>query len=263
MQTDVSPPPHEPTHDAYEPCVTKIDHRYHEALPSLYHHLTLIFTSLPLAYDLLVSRPSPSLTYLRSLHLSLSIPYAALHNHNYKPSPNSSIIPRRNQWAELCEALSSLHSSGAVRDLGLRLDLEEDNRFWWEVRETWALSAISADLRQHTRLFLPDLTVVSGRMEPYQYSTSEEQQKGKFPDAHDDPVLTYPFPGYTTSPARQAEKNRQESDFGKLVRYSRRRWMRENEGDGLQVRLEFFNPHDHAETSGDKLIGMFRGMLMW
>ncbi|KAK8105789.1 hypothetical protein PG999_009148 [Apiospora kogelbergensis] len=54
--------------------------------------------------------------------------------------------------------------------------------------------------------------------------------------------------------------------FMRLERYQRRRWSREAEGDGVQARLEFFNPRQHVVLGRDrrreKIWGLLRGLLM-
>ncbi|KAK7982048.1 hypothetical protein PG988_004286 [Apiospora saccharicola] len=54
--------------------------------------------------------------------------------------------------------------------------------------------------------------------------------------------------------------------FMRLERYQRRRWSREPVGDGVQARLEFFNPREHKvlgrERRREKIRGLFRGLLM-
>lgn len=242
--------------------------RYHEALPSLYSRLTLVLTSLPLSHTLLVSHSLPHMTKLCSLHISLGVPYAALHNHSYPLCNKTSLTPRRNIWAELCTALSDMCSSAALQDLTLRIDLNEENRFWWEVRETCALGAISGPLRKHTRLYLPELTVDVDKMRPFQFAPCGGKHGAQQPRYQADPFLVYPLPVHLLSPKGRDNIERQASGFKNLARYSRRRWMRESGSDGIQARLEFFSPREHAvagvETIGDKMrtSDLFRGMLM-
>lgn len=239
--------------------------RTQEASPSLYSHLTLVITSLPLCHTILVAQPLPIATRLRSLELSLEVPYAALHNHNYNPAPQSNFIPRQNLWIELCSALSNLALSAGLEDLVLRLDLPEDDRFWWEVRETWALGALTGPLRQRTRLYLPELTVDVDRMRPFQYTSEGETPPAQRHASQDYASFLHPMPLYLASPPVRGKTKWQKSDFKDLMRYGRRRWTRAGEGDGVEARLEFFSPRDHLAsglTIGDKMMkGLFRGML--
>ncbi|KAH8203010.1 hypothetical protein TruAng_002844 [Truncatella angustata] len=237
---------------------------FDEALPSLCSRLTLVLTSLSLAHKVFVF--NPYIVHIRSIELSLCVPYPSLHNHIYPKTPNSSFIARQNKWHELCIALSDLCRTGALQDMTLRLDLVEEDRFWWEVRETWALSAIEEPLRRRTKLYLPELTVDAERMRPFHYATPGGQQtESRLHPGQEDRLFVYPLPSYMTSYAGKEEPKRREADFKELVRYSRRRWMREGDENAIQARLEFFNPQVHGtETVGDKmrLGGLFRGMLM-
>lgn len=244
--------------------------RYYEALPSLYYHVTPVLTSLSLSHELFVTQPSPHIPRWRSVELTLAIPYATLHNHRQPFYPRSGVFQRQNSWASLCAALSQLSITGALRDVVLRLDLQEEDRFWWEVRETWALSAVQEPLRQCTTLLLPELTVDAETMRAFQFTTTREDQERKDESAllQVEPFMVYPAPSYVTTPIRPGATERQIPDFRQLVRYSRRRWLKEGDGDGIQARLEFFNPRDHAflglETVGEKLrsLGLLGGMLM-
>lgn len=201
---------------------------------------------------------------MRSLELSLDVSYADLHNHNRRSSSQTNCIARKNLWAELCDAISSLGRSASLHSLVLRLDLLEDDRFWWEVRETWALSAIAGPIREVTQLRLPEITVDVSQMQTFQYGATSNALQSQDVTSLDPPSHVYPLPPYMTSP--RAKVNRQIPDLKDLVRYSRRRWTRMGEGDGLESRLEFFSPRDHVFpewTASDKIMrGVFRGMLM-
>lgn len=272
-------------------------YRHQEALPSLYASTTLILTSLPLAQAFFAGCLCPNVSLLRSLQLSLCVPYTTLHYHKYESSPSSQLL-----WAELCTALSNLYRLGSLRDVVLRLDLADDNRFWWEVYETWALSPIDEMLRRGMVLQLPEITGNVPRMQEYQFAPSN--YPGLAPDKPSSSCPASPWsvsassPGsgdhdddQTTSTPQDREQddmglaavgrdnnnnkkrspgdqNRTPSDFKRLDRYPRRRWAVEGgRGDGVQPRLEFFNPREHAlqdaETRLVKMRGLFRGMLIF
>ncbi|KAK9785936.1 hypothetical protein SCARD494_11605 [Seiridium cardinale] len=239
---------------------------YREALPSLYSHTTLILTSLPLSHRFLVYNPSPHTNLLQSLELSLSVPYATLHSQRCTRAANSNIILRHNKWSELCTSLSNSDRFAALRNLVLRLDLEGDDRFWWEVRETWALSALHRSLRPYTTLYLPDLTVDVREKRSFQYASPGEKEVTHLSSITDDPFLMYPLPPHITNPPVHGDSERVDLDFKGLVRYGRRRWTGEGTGDGVQPRLEFFTPRDqgvpNSEASGHKMPGLFWAMLM-
>jgi hypothetical protein len=254
-------------------------YRSQEALPSLYASTTLIVTSLSLAQTLFVTSPSPNISLLRSLDLSLSVPYTTLHYHKYVSSP-----PGQLRWAELCATLSNLCRFASLREVVLRLDLADDNRFWWEVHETWALGPVRGMLRRGMVLQLPDITTDVPRMRKFHFGSTEP---GQVHHAHCDasvsvPSSPEPVAQSTRAPPQdrerdalsaaergkrpQADQNHAASDFKQFERYPRRRWTSEGSGDGVQSRLEFFNPREHTEmapeTKMEKLRGLYRGMLV-
>ncbi|KAF3026832.1 hypothetical protein E8E14_014991 [Neopestalotiopsis sp. 37M] len=260
---------------------------------------------------LFVSNPPPQLIHLRSLELSLNVPYAALHNHQeHRERQQHTATLRPNAWADVCVALSDLsllqrrgdgisedgnngHGSdddATLRNVSLRLDLVEDDRFWWEVRESSALSAIRGPLRARLALQLPELTVDVDRIKMFQYESSPpspsespvpgQQNQGKAEDGQEvrgdigtdnQPFLVYPLPSYLRTPPGGNAKKRLVPDFKSLKRYSRRRWTsttttEDRVNDGIESRLEFFTPREHATNGPEDLVhrmgGLFRGMLM-
>lgn len=250
--------------------------------------MTFILTTLPASHRFLVTNPSPHLARLRSIELSLNVPYAALHNLSGPPFPSKPPFgtvkpftgkPRPNDWEDVCAALSDLcEHHTTLRDVAIRLDLAEDDRYWWEVRESCALGAVRGPLRSRIALQLPDLTVDVERMRGFQYRASgpgedhadergEKSKEGGPPHEPDEPFLVHPLPSYLRSSPHGGESRRLDPDFKSLERYSRRRWTRpRGAGDRLEPRLEFFTPRWQAMAGPDvvisKLDGMFRGMLM-
>ncbi|KAI1871875.1 hypothetical protein JX265_005861 [Neoarthrinium moseri] len=271
------------------PVLVSCKRMYTEAIKSLYPSLTIIITSLDLSQRLFhCTHPTAYVPYLRTVELSLSVPFTLLHTTIGSPP----ILHQETAWPELLSSLSALADSGSLHSLALRLDLAEDNRFWWEVRETRALAIMSPGLRKGTRLELPVLSVDVGRMRPFQYNCSgppsvfdEQHEQAEVTETKRHPsqssesqapailrwrneASVYPVPLDPGMPLRRAgaEEERQPSDFGQLTRYPRRRWMRAGLGDGIQARLEFFNPQKHGmlniKTPKDQMAGLFRGMLM-
>ncbi|KAK6076004.1 hypothetical protein SCUP234_07504 [Seiridium cupressi] len=181
---------------------------------------------------------------------------------------NSNVILRHNKWSELCTSLSNSYRFAALRNLVLRLDLEGDDRFWWEVRETWALSALHRSLRPYITLYLPDLTVDVREKRSFQYASPGEKEATHLASMTDDPFLMYSLPPHITNPPVHGDSERMDLDFKGLVRYGRRRWTGEGTGDGVQPRLEFFTPRDqgvlvpNSEASGHNMPGLFWAMLM-
>lgn len=248
--------------------------------------MTFILTTLPASHRFLVTNPSPHLAHLRSIELSLNVPYAALHNLSGPSLPSKSPSrqdgkaepfirkpshPRPNDWEDVCTALSDLcEHHTTLHDVAIRLDLAEDDRYWWEVRESCALGAVRGPLRSRAALQLPDLTVDVERMRGFQYraSSGDSEGEGNGPaQKPDDAFLVHPLPSYLRSSPRGGESIRLDPDFKSLERYSRRRWTRpRGVGDRLEPRLEFFTPRWQAMAGPDvvisKLDGMFRGMLM-
>ncbi|KAK6196853.1 Bifunctional dehydrogenase and ferrochelatase [Pestalotiopsis sp. IQ-011] len=197
-------------------------------------------------------------TRLRSIELSLNVPYAALHNLSgpispSKPPPrqdgnaNSFIRkpsnPRPNDWEDVCAALSDICEHHAtLRDVAIRLDLAEDDRYWWEYRAS-SPGDDHADERQ------------------------KKSKEGGPAQEPDEPFLVHPLPSYLRSSPRGCESRRLDPDFKSLERYSRRRWTSPRGADDrLEPRLEFFTPRWQAMAGPDvvisKLDGLFRGMLM-
>ncbi|ETS83370.1 hypothetical protein PFICI_05246 [Pestalotiopsis fici W106-1] len=285
------------TRSIFLSCLLACKQMHHEAGPSLYSHITFILTTLPASHRFFVTNPSPHLKHARSLELSLNVPYAALHNYNENNNRQQHAATLRpNAWADVCIALSNLcledsNSSGdgstgvnvTLRSVALRLDLVEDDRFWWEVRESSALSPIHGPLRARLALQLPELTVDVDRMRMFQYESSissnpttpSESASGNWGEAEDDqgrgnvgsdnqPFLVYPLPSYLRSCSGSNVKKRLISDFQSLKRYSRRRWTTTDSlDDGIEARLEFFSPREHApEALVHRMTGLFRGMLM-
>lgn len=253
--------------------------------------MTFILTTLPASHRFLVTNPSPHLARLHCIELSLDVPYAALHNLSGPVPPSKPPSrqdgkakpfagkPRPNAWEDVCAALSDLceyHTT--LRGVAIRLDLAEDDRYWWEVRESCALGAVRGPLRSRAALQLPDLTVDVERMRGFQYRASspgddhaDERKKGSKEGGPaqepDEPFLVHPLPSYLRSSPHGCESKRLDPDFKSLERYSRRRWTSPRGADDrLEPRLEFFTPRWQAMAGPDmvmsKLDGLFRGMLM-
>ncbi len=138
--------------------------RYIEALRGLYASIALVFTDLETAHHFLVASPTSTVPFLRSLHFSFVVPYDTLHQHRY----HSSNSPDPGPWAGLCIALSNLVRFDSLRRVTLRLDLADD-RYWWQVRERWVLSAIRGMLARCLTVQLPEITVEQDWLKPYQY----------------------------------------------------------------------------------------------
>ena len=97
----------------------------------------------------------------------------------------------------------------SLRQVALRLDLADD-RFWWQVRERWVLSAIRGMLARRLTVQLPELEVDVEWLRPYQYMKGDET----------------PF---------------------HLKRYPRLQWQ-EREGNNVVSRLEFLRPVDRWDV---------------
>jgi hypothetical protein len=166
---------------------------------------------------------------------------------------------------------------------------DRHDRFWWEVRETWALGGLSAALRRRTRVRLPEVTVDVPRMRAYQFRTTSNNtasSSSSFSSSSSASSVSArlsaadrssssssscsqlrldaspPF----QSTARPSDAMRVAPDeFEALERYPRRRWKREDgcgfavEGlgirDGVQARLEFFSPREHVPETAMVLGG--------
>lgn len=227
-------------------------HRHQEALDSLYAKTTLVLTSLSLAHRLFVASPSPHTRLLRSLHLSLAIPYEALHarpSHepHVRSAPCSSSVLR---WTELCTVMSNLARFAVLRAVVLRLDVADDNRQWWEVRESWALAAVRGVLARSLVLQLPEITGDAEYLRPYRYYVPRDAVAGSstLPPSPDTVV--------TRADGRPAP-------FQQLERYERRRWRRD--GDSVRPQLEFAIPRKHVvdrEKKREKVLALFRP-LFW
>ncbi|KAI1255563.1 hypothetical protein MGN70_002677 [Eutypa lata] len=178
--------------------------RYLEVVQGLYASTTLVFTDLTTAHHSLVASPTSTVPFLRSLQLSLAIPYDTLHQHRYCSDP----LPSLGPWAELCTTLSNLVRFNSLRQVTLRLDLADD-RYWWQVRERWVLSAIRGMLARCLVVQLPEITVDVDWLKPYQYMEGDQT----------------PF---------------------KLERYPRLQWIGTDEGQAGS-RLEFLRPADRRD----------------
>lgn len=249
--------------------------------------------------------------------------YEQLHRHR-----TNDYVGRRSPaphcWAELCGALSNLVRFAALRAVTLRLDVADANRFWWEVRERWVLSAVRGRLARCLVLQLPELTADVETMRPYQFlpspppnplcsssteisggeddgsaiasatenlscysvsapckplwkSAATSPQQGLDEETKRDTA----YPSISTTPSSPETPPTDSGSetlgggggvgvppipFMRLERYQRRRWSREPVGDGVQARLEFFNPREHKvlgrERRREKFRGLFRGLLM-
>ena len=179
--------------------------RYVEALHSLYASVTLVFTDLATAHRALVVSPTPVVPLVRSLQFSLALPFDTLHQHRYDSCPPS----EPGTWAELCTKLSDLVRFDSLRQVALRLDLADD-RFWWQVRERWVLSAIRGMLARRLTVQLPELEVDVEWLRPYQYTKEDET----------------PF---------------------QLERYPRLQWQG-GDGNNIVSRLEFLRPADRWDV---------------
>ena len=112
-------------------------------------------------------------------------------------------------WAELCTKLSDLVRFNSLDQVALRLDLSDD-RFWWQVRERWVLSAIRGMLARRLTVQLPELEVDVEWLRPYQYLEGDKT----------------PF---------------------RLERYPRLQWQGKDD-DKVVSRLEFLRPHDRWDV---------------
>lgn len=268
-----------------------------------------------------MTAPSPNTRLWQAARLSLTVPYEQLHRHRtndyvgcHSPAPHC--------WAELCGALSNLVRFAALRAVSLRLDVADADRFWWEVRERWVLSAVRGRLARCLVLQLPELTADVDTMRPYQFlppppnplcssttelsgsgddasavdpTTPENRSRYSVPAPHkplwksaatspppesaEEAMRNTEYPSTSTTPSPETPPPDSGSEspggvgggvppipFMRLERYQRRRWSREPVGDGVQARLEFFNPREHKvlsrERRREKIRGLFRGLLM-
>lgn len=192
---------------------------------------------------------------LRSLHLSLAIPYTALHArqshepHNRFAPCSSSIL----HWAELCTVMSNLARFAALRAVVVRLDVADDNRQWWEVRESWALAAVRGVLARCLVLQLPEITDDSEYLRPYRYYVASDASAAALPG----PSTVLPSPATVV-----AQADGRPAPFQRLERYERRRWRRD--GDSVRPQLEFAVPRKHVvdrEKKREKVLALFRPLF--
>lgn len=177
---------------------------------------------------------------------------------------------------------------------------DRHDRFWWEVRETRALGGLSAVLRRRARVYLPELTVDVPRMRAFQFRVEPDAGAPSPPSSSSSysPSSSFssPLSSSALPPSHSSHHNVScgallvPSDFQALVRYPRRRWRREGgtvrsaggfQGrDGVESRLEFFNPREHTPGAAmfmggntsdgrgrgnwgnNKMADLFRGMLI-
>ncbi|KAI0007689.1 hypothetical protein F4779DRAFT_642803 [Xylariaceae sp. FL0662B] len=136
---------------------------YLESRHSLYASITLIFTDLSLAHSFFVASPKMTTSLIHSLEFSLSVPFDILHQHRLDPS----LAHGSGAWAELCTTLSNLVRFAALQNVTIRLKLADD-RYWWQVRERWILSAIRGMLARCLTVQLPESKHLEWS-QPYQY----------------------------------------------------------------------------------------------
>ena len=221
----------------------------------MYASTTLVLTSLPLAHRLFVASPSPHMRLLRSLQLSLAVPYEALHV-RLSHEPHDRCAPCSSpvlHWAELCTVMSNLARFAALRAVVLRLDVADDSRQWWEVRESWALAAVRGILARCLVLQLPEITGDAECPRPYRYYVASDTSA--VAGAGSSIAAPSPDAVMTRADGRPAP-------FQQLERYERRRWRRD--GDSVKPQLEFAVPRKHVvdrEKKRDKALALFRPLF--
>jgi hypothetical protein len=133
------------------------------------------------------------------------------------------------------------------------LDLDDNNRFWWEVLETRALGALAGEgIGERMTIQLPEITAAVPRMRAFHFCHSSSSCSAAS-SSSSPPPLPRPAsdtPGTVPHP------------FAKLERYTRLRWQRDSTGDAVQARLEFYSPKEHAGRDLEERVGNLRGEEM-